>query len=485
MHQDHFQWILTKARQGLSTQHHIDLTNALTSFHSISVAQGSATSIPLATYQKRQQMDQKKYWIVCYSGLNDETILDANNGFWRQMLDENTLESQKLGTVRQIINHLATMDASVKSFANEEFQVTLAKTNFDIEEIQTGKHNKGLGAAAFFKQSDLDNRKLEQNVRRYYLADVKLTTQVLDSMRLSIGYVPVNSSLETKEWLRLVIFVLAFFFGTDCPAVVLLDHIQTSVNLLAQAGMITDNWKQEKGLGIVAGIYLGLEEFFNVRISKEQYMQGYRITPQMLPKFCRFATDLRGGNVPDHWLWPQFFKVMRLQPVSVEQIGLNQHLHQVPHQPQPQLQLTQQQQQLNLQQTNQQLQRTGTKRPGNGLTASLKKKTKETHAATIHEAVKDQVLRCVSKSNALRTEDVAKRQSVGMLVTLAPSNVTNLDELRTYLNLKSDDCIASACFGSCSHRKCLKHPRIDHSRTTYPYLNTAKLTDLLTKYEGR
>ena len=43
------------------------------------------------------------------------------------------------------------MDALIKSFANEEFKITLAKTNFGIENVQEEKHNKGLGAIAFFK----------------------------------------------------------------------------------------------------------------------------------------------------------------------------------------------------------------------------------------------------------------------------------------------------------------------------------------------
>ena len=63
------------------------------------------------------------------------------------------------------------------------------------------------------------NRKLEQNVRKYYSAVVKLTIKFVNAMRLATRVMPENLALETKEWLRNMIFVLAFFLSPKSTAV--------------------------------------------------------------------------------------------------------------------------------------------------------------------------------------------------------------------------------------------------------------------------
>ena len=83
---------------------------------------------------------------------------------------------------------------------NEEFKLTLTKLNSNIETIQAGKHQKGLGAAAFFEQDTTANAK-QQAVYKYYCSEVKLTMQNVDTMRLAIGSLPVDNPLITAHFI--------------------------------------------------------------------------------------------------------------------------------------------------------------------------------------------------------------------------------------------------------------------------------------------
>merc|ERR1712078_62302 len=137
---------------------------------------------------------------MAQSGRNDDKILYKNdNLFWDLINPKLTAKEKKKAVMDKFVKPFTKKNKTAKHWLNDKFIKTLAEIEWQPEEFERGKANKGIGGSAFLKQTVQANLKLKAMHRDRDASD-SVTMEDLRKLKADLGKIPANKH-DLKEYI--------------------------------------------------------------------------------------------------------------------------------------------------------------------------------------------------------------------------------------------------------------------------------------------
>lgn len=123
--------------------------------------EGTSVIQPVGSWHKRVKIKEICWKLFAWSGRDDAAVLQYNNRLFEHLTDITVSTKKKHELVRKFFKQLEAEEPMFTNHLNSELQHAIAELDFTIEEFQAGKHRKGLGAVALFKQDSAANQRIQ------------------------------------------------------------------------------------------------------------------------------------------------------------------------------------------------------------------------------------------------------------------------------------------------------------------------------------